>query len=145
MTKEVIISMTGVHDITGELGDDLEPVETTYFGKYFKKDGDHYLFYEEAADGENRITNSRITFNDTAMYFRKRGSLNSDFYLEKGKKTLATYSNALGVLDIDVMAAGFSLTEKEDAIDYRVNYALNAFENTQIDCQVQIKIRPRQA
>ena len=145
MTKDVIISMTGMHDITGELEENLDPVESTYVGKYYKKDGEHYLFYEEASAGAPEMTSSRIVFNDSAMYFRKRGSVNSDFFLERGKRTLASYSNELGVLDIDVMASGFSLTEKEDVIDYRVSYAMTAFDDIQIDCVVMIHVTPRSA
>ena len=47
MTKDVLISISGLQFAGGE---NSEPVEVITSGSYYKKNGRHYILYDEVAE-----------------------------------------------------------------------------------------------
>ena len=48
MTKEVMLTIRGLQF---DQGPDSEEIETVQWGKYYKKDGTHYIIYDEMMEG----------------------------------------------------------------------------------------------
>ena len=58
MTKDVLISISGLQFAGGE---NSEPVEVITSGSYYKKNGRHYILYDEVAEdtaGTTKISSS---------------------------------------------------------------------------------------
>ena len=53
MTKDVLISISGLQFAEGE---NSEPVEVITSGSYYKKNGKHYILYDEVAEDTRTLT-----------------------------------------------------------------------------------------
>ena len=61
MTKDVLVSISGMQMAIndGESNDD-EPIEVLSPGTYYYKNGKHYVFFEEVAEGLQGVTKTQI-------------------------------------------------------------------------------------
>ena len=50
MTRDVMVSVSGIHTVDGESGD----VAVVTSGIYYKKNGKHYIIYDEFQEGLER-------------------------------------------------------------------------------------------
>ncbi len=50
MTKDVLLSISGLQFAAKE-EEDVEPVEVITAGGYYKKNGKHYIMYDEVMEG----------------------------------------------------------------------------------------------
>ena len=48
MTKDVLITISGIQTIDGEVND---PIETVTPGEYYFRNGKHYILYDEVQEG----------------------------------------------------------------------------------------------
>ena len=51
MTKDVLITISGIQTIDGEVND---PIETVTPGEYYFRNGKHYILYDEVQRSEER-------------------------------------------------------------------------------------------
>ena len=51
MEKDVLISIRGLQYLMDEESGEQEPVEVMTTGSYYKKNGHHFLIYDEATEG----------------------------------------------------------------------------------------------
>lgn len=140
MTKDVILSLKGMQYIQGE--GTPEPVEVVTPARYYKKNGKHYLVFEERVEGFKQATQNVLQFTDGRLSVHRRGLINSEMLFEEGKQTNSSYATPLGVMDLSIAATGFSLKEDTDEIDYKVAYALMA-DQFSADCQISMKIQAK--
>ena len=87
MTKDVIITIRGLQFVQSE--DDMEPVEVVTPGEYYKKNGQHYLLFEEAVEGFEEPTHNMMKFKEDQLEVRKKGLINVHMVFEENKKTLS--------------------------------------------------------
>ena len=61
MTKDVLVSISGLQMAVNEMeSNDDEPIEVVSAGTYYFKDGKHYIFFEEVAEGLPGVTKTQI-------------------------------------------------------------------------------------
>ena len=84
MTKDVLVKISGLQ--FGEEIEDDEPVEIITTGNYYKKNGKHYILYDEVQEGFDGVTKNVIKLNDDFMDVTKRGATNVHMMFEKNKK-----------------------------------------------------------
>ena len=66
MTKEVLVSIAGLHtDMNETENEENEAIEVLSPGTYFFKDGKHYIFFEEMAEGIPGVTKTQIRIQGT--------------------------------------------------------------------------------
>ena len=53
MTKDVLITISGIQTIDGEVND---PIETVTPGEYYFRNGKHYILYDEVQEGVPGVT-----------------------------------------------------------------------------------------
>ena len=63
MTKEVLISVTGMHMMDGDSSD----VELVTTGKYYVKNGIRYILYDESIDGLEQPVKNVVKVRDDSM------------------------------------------------------------------------------
>lgn len=147
MTKEVLINISGLQMAVNDMeNDDNEPIETLSAGNYYFKDGKHYVFFEEVAEGIPGVTKSQIRLNGTeCLEVIKKGVSNMHMVFEKGKTNRCFYQTPFGELNLGIATGQIFVEESDDNINIRVEYVLDVNYEPLADCVIRINIKPRES
>ena len=97
MEKDVLISIRGLQYLMDEESGEQEPVEVMTTGSYYKKNGHHFLIYDEATEGFDMMTHNMIKFTENALEVRKRGLIDVHMIFEEDKKNISFYHTPYGL------------------------------------------------
>ena len=142
MKKDVIITIRGLQFVQSE--DDMEPVEVVTPGEYYKKNGQHYLLFEEAVEGFEEPTHNMMKFKEDQLEVRKKGLINVHMVFEENKKTLSYYQTPYGVMNMGIAATNIRVQEGKNNIDLQVDYALELNESYVADCTIQMNVQSKE-
>lgn len=137
MTKDVLITIRGVHTLDHEDND----VEMIVRGDYYQKNGKHYILYEEILEGMEEGIKNVIKISPSSMDIIKKGIANSHMLFEKNKKNLSCYSTPMGDLVIGIQANHFYMEEQEDSIKVNVDYSLDINYEHMSDCRIRVDVQ----
>ena len=87
MTKDVLVKISGLQFAEDQ---DNGPVEIITTGNYYKKNGKHYILYDEVQEGFDGVTKSVIKVNDDFLDVTKKGVTNVHMMFEKTRKICLT-------------------------------------------------------
>ena len=142
MTKDVLISISGLQFAEGE---NSEPVEVITSGSYYKKNGKHYILYDEVAEDTAGTTKNIIKLGDEVLDITKRGETNVHMMFEKNRKNVTYYYTPYGSLLIGIDAKSVDVQETENDIDVKVNYELEVNYEHMADCCITMNIKSKDA
>ena len=142
MTKDVLISISGLQFAGGE---NSEPVEVITSGSYYKKNGRHYILYDEVAEDTAGTTKNIIKLGDEVLDITKRGETNVHMMFEKNRKNVTYYYTPYGSLLIGIDAKSVDVQETENDIDVKVNYELEVNYEHMADCCITMNIKSKDA
>ena len=91
MTKDVFVSICGLHFTD----DGQDPTELIVPGKYYFRNGKHYILYEEAVEGFREKIKSQIRVDDGGVEIIKRGVNNVHMDFRPREKTSGQLPDAL--------------------------------------------------
>ena len=137
MTKDVLITISGVHTLDHEDSD----VEMIVRGDYYQKNGKHYILYEEMLEGMEEKVKNVIKISPSSMDIIKKGAASSHMLFEKNKKNLSCYSTPMGNLVIGIQANRFYVEEQEDSIKVNVDYSLDINYEHMSDCRICVDVQ----
>jgi uncharacterized beta-barrel protein YwiB (DUF1934 family) len=137
MTKDVLITIRGVHTLDHEDND----VEMIVRGDYYQKNGKHYILYEEILEGAEERVKNVIKISPSSMDIIKKGVTNSSMLFEKNKKNLSCYSTPVGNLVIGIQANHFYVEEQENSIKVNVDYSLDINYEHMSDCRICVDVQ----
>ena len=137
MTKDVLITIRGVHTLDHEDND----VEMIVRGEYYQKNGKHYILYEEILEGAEERVKNVIKISPSSMDIIKKGVTNSRMLFEKNKKNLSCYSTPVGNLVIGIQANHFYVEEQENSIKVNVDYSLDINYEHMSDCRICVDVQ----
>ncbi len=137
MTKDVMITIRGVHTLDHEDND----VEMIVRGDYYQKNGKHYILYEEILEGAEERVKNVIKISPSSMDIIKKGVTNSRMLFEKNKKNLSCYSTPVGNLVIGIQANHFYVEEQENSIKVNVDYSLDINYEHMSDCRICVDVQ----
>ena len=137
MTKDVLITIRGVHTLDHEDND----VEMIVRGDYYQKNGKHYIVYEEILEGAEERVKNVIKISPSSMDIIKKGVTNSRMLFEKNKKNLSCYSTPVGNLVIGIQANHFYVEEQENSIKVNVDYSLDINYEHMSDCRICVDVQ----
>ena len=146
MTKDVLVSIAGLQMAVNDMENvDNEPIEVISAGTYFFKDGKHFIFFEEMAEGVPEITKTQIRLiGKESLEVSKKGAFNMHMIFEKNKHSRCYYKTPFGQLNLGICTGEIEVEEQEDAIDIRVKYALDVNYEALADCSIQIHVKARE-
>ncbi len=121
MKKEVIISIKGSQSAGAEQG---ELMEFMTEGKYYIKDGQHYITYKETEVTGLDNTTTTLKTDGKKVTLMRMGSNNSQFIFEQGKHYTGHYETPYGAFTIGVLPRDVQVDIKENSGNIRVNYSL---------------------
>lgn len=142
MTKEVFVSISGLQFAKEE---ENEPIEVITSGDYYKRNGKHYIIYEEVMEGGEQPTKNVIKLGDAFLDITKKGAANVHMMFEKDKKNVTYYYTPYGSLLIGIDAKKVDVQETEHSIDVRVDYALEVNYEHMADCSIKMNIQSKGA
>ena len=141
MDKEVLIHVRGLHMM--EEDGEQEPVEIVVPGEYYFRNGSHYLRYEEILEDFSEPTINYIKISPKGIEVRKKGIVNVHMVFELGKKNMTYYTTPYGTLQMGIAATNLELTESEENLHMKADYALDMNEEHVADCYLAIQVQPR--
>ncbi len=147
MTKDVLVSVSGLQTAVNDMESyDEGPIEVVSAGTYFFKDGKHYIFYEEMAEGISGVTKTQIRINGKdSLEVRKKGISNVNMVFEKNKNNRCFYQTPFGQLNLGIFTTEIVVEESEDNINIRAEYAMDVNYEPLADCTIRINVKPRDA
>jgi len=146
MTKDVIVSISGlqIEALEGESADD--PIEVITPADYFFKNGKHYIVYEEVSEGVQGVTKNRIKITgDDLVEIHKSGVVNAQMIFQKNKQNLTYYGTPYGQLLLGVHTTNMQVEETENDISVRIEYQLDINHEPLAECDISINIQSKQA
>lgn len=143
MTKDVLISISGLHfDISGDNGSG-EPVEIITPASYYLKNGKHYILYDEVVEGLPGKIKNTIKITDSDMFeIRKSGIANAHMVFERGKMNMTSYDTPFGEMMIGIHTRNITTQVEQEKIDVHITYTLDVNNEPLTDCEIDVKICP---
>ena len=141
MTKEILLSIAGLHLADGEDGN----IEVVTAGDYYNRGGKHYILYEEVTEGMDGHTSNVIKIGENSLEITKKGLMNTRLVVEKGKSHRTVYQTPFGDIELSLTGQELTVTETEERIDIRAEYVLAVNEENLSECTIEMNIRPREA
>ncbi len=142
MTKEVLVSISGLQFAEGVDNDSVEVITS---GEYYRKNGKHYVIYDEVTEGTDEITKNIIKLWEDCLDITKRGVTNVHIMFEKHKKNVTYYYTPFGSILLGIDATRIEVTETEEEISALIDYALEMNYEHVADCTVTIRITSKDA
>lgn len=136
MTKDVLVSVSGLQFGGEEPG----KVEIINKGNYYKKDGHHYVFYDEMMEGFDQPVRSMMKFKDGALTVTKKGLINVNMIFEEKKKNMSCYATPYGDIMVGIDTSAVEMQEEDDRIVVDVDYALEANYEHLANCKIRMEI-----
>lgn len=138
----MLVKISGLQTMEGD-SDDLPEVITC--GTYYKKNGKHYVLYEEVTEGETEVTKNMIKIGADFMEVTKKGPAATHMMFEKDKKNVSYYHTPFGNLLIGVDAKNIQIRETDLDIHVKVAYGLEINYEHMADCNITVDVKSKEA
>lgn len=138
MTHKVMLTLCGMQFGQGE--ESAGQIETVSQGDYYKKNGSHYIIYEERLEGSGDILKNRLKLSNNTLELCRTGAVNVRMVFEENKKNLTSYNTPFGQILMGINTKKVQTTEQEEHITVEVDYALDINEEFLSDCHMKIDI-----
>lgn len=142
MTKDVIVAIQGLQM---QVEGDVEPVELITAASYYKKNGKHYILYDELTEDFEESTKNVIKIYQDCVEITKKGAANVHMIFEKDKKNVTYYNTPFGNLLIGIEAKQIELLEQKESIEVHVDYTLEVNYEHLSDCSIQVRVTAKDA
>lgn len=144
MTKEVLLTISGLQ-FAAQGDEESEPVEVITAGDYYKKNGKHYILYDEVMEGFQGNTRNVIKLTEDSLDITKKGVSNVHMIFEKNKKNVSYYYTPFGSILVGIDAQSVDIRETEENIDVKVKYNLEVNYEHLADCSITMNIKSKEA
>ena len=148
MTKDVLLSISGLHyEVSGNADDyedneENEPIEMITPAAYYLKNGKHYVLYDELVEGVPGVIKNKVRITgEEKLEIIKSGLTNTHMIFEKDKIHMTEYETPYGKLMMGVHTKEMRVDVQESLIEVRVNYALDINSEPVADCNISLNIK----
>ena len=148
MTKDVLLSISGLHyKVSGNADDyedneENEPIEMITPAAYYLKNGKHYVLYDELVEGVPGVIKNKVRITgEEKLEIIKSGLTNTHMIFEKDKIHMTEYETPYGELMMGVHTKEMRVDVQESLIEVRVNYALDINSEPVADCNISLNIK----
>lgn len=141
MTKDVILTISGLHDTDGESD---APIETMTPAQYYMKNGKHYIVYDEILDGLEGSLKSTIKFTEKQVELIRNGAASARMLFQPGQEHMVIYQTPMGPLSISLYTEDMEISVEEEKISLRIDYSLKTEDVVVSESTVNISICPKE-
>lgn len=142
MTKDVIVSISGLHFAAEEPAGDKEALEIITPASYYQKNQKHYIIYEELAEGTLGAgkTTMKIT-GGRKFEIIKSGAANTHMVFEEDCISVTDYKTPFGDMLVGVHTRSVKVRIEEEYMKVRINYSLDVNEEYLTDCEITVNVK----
>ena len=101
MTKDVLVSLSGLQIAEGQQSENMEVISK---GEYFFRNGKHFVIYDEIMEGTSEALKTKIKFTNDTLEVLRQGEMSVHMIFETGKKNITYYYTPYGSLQIGIDA-----------------------------------------
>ena len=141
MTKDVILTISGLHDTDGESD---APIETMTPAQYYMKNGKHYVVYDEVLEGLEGTLKSTIKFTEKQVELIRNGAATARMVFQPGQEHMVIYQTPMGPLSISVYTDDMEIVIEEEKIALRIDYSLKTEDVVVSESTVNISLCPKE-
>ncbi len=141
MTKDVLVQVKGIRTNRFAPEEEAEMIESITVGTYYKRNGSHYILYEECLGDSEDIVKNRVKIRPDLVEITKTGSVNANMNYELGKKQLMLYHTMYGDMEMSTLTEMIQIQEKEDEFSVILHYELEINNQYSSDNQIEIIIK----
>ncbi len=141
MTKEIILTISGLHETDGDAD---APIETMTPGQYYMKNGKHYVVYDEVLEGLEGTVKSTIKFTDEVVELIRNGPASTRMVFQPGHEHMVIYQTPMGPLSISIYTEDLKLELEEERMNLKIDYSLKTEGVVVSESTVNIEIYPKE-
>jgi len=141
MTKEVMVTISGLQMAEGE--DDS--IELIHIGEYYKRNGTHYILFDELFEGMSLPVKNVIKIKNRHMEVQKKGPVRADMVFEEGKSRSSTYVIPYGSFLIETYTTSVRIQEESDRLEAVAAYKLDINGAHSADCDIRVIVQSKEA
>lgn len=141
MTKDIIITISGLHDNEGVTD---APIETMTPGQYFFKNGKHYVVYDEIIEGLEGSLKSTIKFTEDQVELIRNGAASARMVFQPGQEHMIIYQTPMGPLSISVYTEDIDSEIGEEKMSLKIDYSIKTEDVVVSESTVNIEICPKE-
>lgn len=139
MTKDVLVSISGVHMVDG----DPDQVSVITAGIYYYKNGKHYVIYDEVIDGVEGSIRNTIKVGAGKVDIIKTGAAQSHMVFEKEKTNVSCYATPFGQMMVGVNTNDIDIKETEDQMLVKIDYTLEINYEQMSHCVIEVDVQSK--
>lgn len=142
MTKDVLISISGLHYDTMDDSDEGQPVEVVTPATYYLKNEKHYVVYDEMVEGFSGVIKNTIKISgDNLFEIRKSGIADTHMVFEKDRINMTSYATPYGDMMVGIHTKDMEVLVKDEEIKVKIQYALDVNNEPLSDCEINVHIK----
>lgn len=141
MTKDIILTISGLHKTDGEAD---EPVEIMSPGQYYLKNGKHYVLFEEMMEGVDGVVKSTLKFTEEKVELLRNGAATTRMIFQKQQEHMVVYQTPMGPLSISLYTDDIISELNEEQINLEIHYSLKTEGIVLTESTVQLHICPKE-
>lgn len=139
MNKKAIISV-----VSKQKENDDDIIEVVTPGKFYKKDGNYYVIYEETEISGMKGTTTTIKIDKTKFTLLRKGTTNTKMIFEEEFKDTILYSTPHGVLDMLIETRELLIDVDDCGGKISANYNMALSGQEKLNTQLEVIIKPQQ-
>ena len=144
MTEDILISVRGLHTLDTEQEEEqTDELEMTMPGKYYFRNGKHYVLFEETDEESQSVVKNRFKLSEDRLEISKKGVMNATMTFQRGEKSSSWYGTPVGDVQLGIEVTDMQLMEGEDEIEMNVAYALEMNSEHVSDSRIRLRIMER--
>ncbi len=137
MNKRVCIKIKGLHNIDSMEEDQIEVI---YVGSYYKRNGKHYIKYDEPGADGGDISHNMLKISDDEVELTSNGRTGQHMIFTAGQKNMTYYMTPFGGINMGIDTTSIEVAEQQDRIQLDVKYGLEINLDYISQCHVCIEI-----
>ena len=141
MTKEIILTISGLHETDG---DSDAPIETMTPAQYYFKNGKHYVVFEEILEGLEGEIKSTIKFTEDQVELLRNGATSTRMVFQPGHENMVIYQTPMGPLSISLYTDNIVADISEENIKLKIDYSLKTEGIVVSESTVLIDLCPKE-
>ena len=141
MTKDIILTISGLHDTDGDAD---APIETMTPAQYFQKNGKHYVVFDEVLEGLEGTIKSTIKFTEDQVELLRNGAASTRMVFQPGQENMVIYQTPMGPLSISLYTEDIVSEIGEEHIRLKIDYSLKTEGIVVSESTVKIEVCPKE-
>lgn len=140
MKKNVIVSVSSVQS---ESKDDNVEIVTP--GKFYKKEKDYYVAYDETklSGMEGTTTTFKISSKGDKFSLIRIGTTSTKMEFEKYKEQFVLYNTPYGTLELKLTTKSLDINVNEDGGAILIDYTMSIGVDKPLETTLKINIKPQ--